>query len=91
MDHSTSTYLAVYLSQSSPYVRSPASLSNLHPAARFEGQVGELTDVQLVAISNSDWETSRSQIMAALQAGSGVTRIEVQQPKTRKKRGGDDF
>lgn len=91
MDHSANTYLAVFLSQSSPYIRSPSSLSALHPSVHPNGQVGELPDVQLIAIAKSEWDRSSAQIIAALQGGSGITKVEVQQPKTRAKRVNDEF
>lgn len=91
MDHSANAYVAVFLSQTSPYIRSPASLSSLHPAVKSEGQVGELPDVQLIAVPKSEWDTSKAQIITALQGGDGVTSVEVQQPKMRAKRVNDEF
>lgn len=84
-------FVAVYLSQSSQYIQNPSSLQSRHPSITHKGKVGELADVQLVSVAKANWESSQQQILNSLQSAPGVTRVEVQQLKTRTKRVKDEY
>lgn len=55
------------------------------------GKVGQLSDVQLVAIPKSAWAEYQEQIMGALQSAAGIQRVDVQDPKQRSKRSREEF
>ncbi|KAJ7134846.1 hypothetical protein C8R44DRAFT_610765 [Mycena epipterygia] len=91
LNYAANTYLAVTLPASSSYLETPASLGFVHPAVAHVGQVGAMPDVQLVSVPKQEWdvsETVRGEILAAFQA---VGKVDVQQPKQRAKRGGDEL
>ncbi|KAJ6508471.1 hypothetical protein C8R45DRAFT_893050 [Mycena sanguinolenta] len=91
LNYAVNTYLAVTLPSSSSFLQAPASLARLHPAVAHVGQVGEMPDVQIVSIPKDEWELSedkRAEILAAFQA---VGKVDVQVPKQRAKRGGDEL
>jgi len=91
LNYAANTYLAVTLPASSSYLQAPASLGLLHPAAAHVGQVGAMPDVQLVSVSKDEWEVSeakRAEILAAFRA---IGRVDIQEPKQRAKRGGDEL
>ncbi|KAK7048570.1 p-loop containing nucleoside triphosphate hydrolase protein [Favolaschia claudopus] len=91
LNHAANIYLAVTLPPASSYLQQPASLGLLHPAAAHVGQVGAMPDVQLVSVPKEEWEISeakREEILAAFRA---VGRVDVQAPKQRAKRGGDEL
>ncbi|KAF7288675.1 p-loop containing nucleoside triphosphate hydrolase protein [Mycena chlorophos] len=89
LNYAANTYLAVTIPASSQYyMQSPAALAELHPAAAYVGQVGELSDVQLVSIPKAQWESLETEIVAAFE---NVGKVDVQTPKQRVKRGGDEL
>ncbi|KAF7348423.1 p-loop containing nucleoside triphosphate hydrolase protein [Mycena sanguinolenta] len=91
LNYAANTYLAVTLPPSSSYLQAPASLALLHPAVAHVGQVGAMPDVQIVSIPKDEWELSedkRAEILAAFRA---VGKVDVQEPKQRAKRGGDEL
>ncbi|KAJ6621803.1 hypothetical protein B0H10DRAFT_2015828 [Mycena sp. CBHHK59/15] len=90
LNYAANTYLAVTLPASSSYLQAPASLGLVHPAIAHVGQVGGMPDVQLLSISKQEWEVEavREQILVSLK---DVGRVDVQEPKQRAKRGGDEL
>ncbi|KAK7038054.1 p-loop containing nucleoside triphosphate hydrolase protein [Favolaschia claudopus] len=91
LNYAANTYLAVTLPSASSYLHQPASLALLHPAAAHVGQLDAMADVQLVSVPKDEWEMSeakREEILAAFEA---VGRVDVQEPKQRAKRGGDEL
>ncbi|KAJ7777834.1 hypothetical protein DFH07DRAFT_730818 [Mycena maculata] len=91
LNYAGNTYLAVTLPPASSYLQTPASLGLVHPAVAHVGQVGEMPDVQLVSVPKQEWEVSeavRAEILAAFEA---VGKVDVQKPKQRAKRGGDEL
>jgi hypothetical protein len=51
------------------------------------GQVGEMKDIQLVAVPNLDWANVGEEVVKALRTKEGVARVDVQTaPKARAKR-----
>lgn len=91
LNYNQNTYLAVTLTSSSPYFSSPSGLAALHPAVAHVGQVGELQDVQLVSVPKETWEQGGDQILAVLKGADGVVYVNVQEPRQRVKRGGDEL
>ncbi|KAF7981081.1 hypothetical protein HWV62_35572, partial [Athelia sp. TMB] len=91
LDHSTNAYLAVTLTPASPYYHNPAGLCSFHPAINHIGQLGQLSDVQLLSVPKTEWDISRQEITNVLRAQAGVTRVDVQEVKQRAKRGRDEF
>ncbi|KAF7364989.1 p-loop containing nucleoside triphosphate hydrolase protein [Mycena venus] len=89
-NYAANTYLAVTLPASSSYLQAPASLGLLHPVVAHVGQVGAMPDVQLVSVAKDEWEVSekRAEILAAFKA---IGRVDIQEPKQRAKRGGDEL
>ncbi|KAJ7432759.1 hypothetical protein B0H11DRAFT_1759728 [Mycena galericulata] len=91
LNYGANTYLAVTLPSASSYLQNPVSLGLVHPAVAHVGQVGEMPDVQLVSVPKQEWEFSeaaREEILAAFKA---VGKVDVQEPKQRTKRGGDEL
>ncbi|KAJ7069572.1 hypothetical protein C8F01DRAFT_977204 [Mycena amicta] len=90
LNYYANTYLAITIPASSSYMHSPASLQKLHPAATYVGQVGAMTDVQLVSIPKAQWESSdtRAEILEAFKAAG---KVDIQEPKQRAKRGPDEL
>ena len=84
LDYDHNTYLAVTLSTASHIHFQPSPLSAVHPSLAYNGQVGELQDVQLFAVPKADWDH-------VLKAKQGVLGVEVQVPKQRVKRGIDEL
>ncbi|KAJ6462021.1 hypothetical protein C8R47DRAFT_1158767 [Mycena vitilis] len=91
LNYAANTYLAVTLPSSSSYLRAPASLGLLHPAVAHVGQVGAMADVQLVSIPKEEWEVSEARRAEILAAFKAVGRVDIQEPKQRAKRGGDEL
>ncbi|KZP03503.1 hypothetical protein FIBSPDRAFT_123312 [Athelia psychrophila] len=91
LDHATNAYLAVTLSPASAYYHNPSTLSSFHPAVHHIGQLGVLSDVQLLSIPKTEWDLSRNEITSSLRAQVGVLRVDVQEVKQRVKRGGDEL
>ena len=89
MDYNSNTYLAVTVSPNSPYMSNPASLADVHSELRYVGNVGELSDVQLLSVPKSQWETVQAAVQQALKGATGVQSVDVQVPKQRAKR--DEF
>ncbi|KIJ96047.1 hypothetical protein K443DRAFT_682592 [Laccaria amethystina LaAM-08-1] len=91
LDYDHYTYLAVTLSTAAHIRFQPSSLSAVHPSLVYNGQVGELQDVQLFAVPKADWDQVGEDILVALKAKQGVLGVDVQVPKQRVKRGKDDL
>ncbi|KAF7314563.1 p-loop containing nucleoside triphosphate hydrolase protein [Mycena kentingensis (nom. inval.)] len=91
LNHATHTYLALTLPPSSAYMQNPATLEQLYPKAAYVGQVGALKDVQLVSVPKTEWESPgmKDKIYDAFK--DVVVRVDVQEPKQRAKRGGDEL
>ncbi|KAJ7288080.1 hypothetical protein C8J57DRAFT_1278992 [Mycena rebaudengoi] len=90
LNYAANTYLAVTLPASSLYLQAPASLGLVHPAVAHVGQVGELSDVQLLSIPKQEWDVDavREQILSSFK---DIGRVDVQVPKQRAKRGDDEL
>lgn len=91
LDHSTNAYLAVTLTPASPYYHNPSTLASFHPAVNHIGQLGSLSDVQLLSVPKTEWDVSRNEITSSLRSKEGVLRVDVQEVKQRAKRGGDEL
>ena len=84
--------IAVTVSPTSGLYHDPDSLAAAHPVLLRLGRVGELQDVQLLAVPRQNWETAQGDVLAALNGLAGVLRVDVQDsPKRRAKRGGDEL
>jgi hypothetical protein len=91
LDHNANTYVAVTLSPGSPYLAQPTSLAK-HQALHYVGPVGELADVQLVAIPKVEWSSRGADVLGWLKGREGVAGVHVQTlPRTTAKRGGDEL
>lgn len=91
LNYAVNTYIAVTLPPASSYLQTPASLGLVHPAVAHVGQVGAMPDVQLVSVPKQEWEvseTARGEILAAFKA---IGKVDIQEPKQRTKRGGDEL
>ncbi|KAJ7625347.1 hypothetical protein DFH06DRAFT_1008080 [Mycena polygramma] len=91
LNYAANTYLAVTLPSASSYLQAPASLGLIHPAVAHVGQVGTMADVQLVSIPKDEWEVSEAKRAEILAAFKAVGRVDIQEPKQRAKRGGDEL
>ncbi|KAI5118089.1 hypothetical protein M0805_007739 [Coniferiporia weirii] len=90
MDYNANVYVAVSLTPSSIYSNTPISLS-AYPSVAYAGNVGELSDVKLLSIPKDEWPSNGEDILRILKADTeNVARVDVQQPMSRKKRGGYD-
>ncbi|TFK46383.1 hypothetical protein OE88DRAFT_1739486 [Heliocybe sulcata] len=93
LNHGTTTYLTVTLASSISPSSLPSYLNvNAEAAVALDnlGNVGELKDVHLVGVPKEQWDTWGSEIVQRLQAGPGVTDVQVvAAPSTRRKR--DEF
>ncbi|KAJ7367191.1 hypothetical protein DFH08DRAFT_949170 [Mycena albidolilacea] len=78
LNYAANTYLAVTLPASSSYLQAPASLGLLHPAVAHVGQ-------------RPEWEVSEAKRAEILAAFKAVGRVDIQEPKQRAKRGGDEL
>jgi hypothetical protein len=87
LDYNTHVYLAVTLSTTSPYIHAPSALENVHPSIAHMGQVGQMQDVQLLRVSKQNWNGMQDEILGSLR--QEVIRVDVQEPRTRVKRGGE--
>ncbi|KAG6892014.1 hypothetical protein C0992_002305, partial [Termitomyces sp. T32_za158] len=66
-------------------------LTMVHPAVTHVGQVGQLQDVQIFSVPNSEWESVQEDVLEKLSKANGVGRVDVQKVKARSKRGGDEL
>ncbi|TFL07906.1 hypothetical protein BDV98DRAFT_521140 [Pterulicium gracile] len=78
--------LAVTLQSSSSLMTNPAELATAHDSLTHVGQVGELSDVQLVSVPSTEWDAVKGDVLGALMGMDGVVRVEVQKAKQRAKR-----
>lgn len=78
--------LAVTLQSSSSLLANPAQLATAHDSLTHVGQVGELSDVQLVSVPSTEWDSVKGDVLGALMGMEGVVRVEVQKTKQRAKR-----
>ena len=89
LDYAANIYLAVSLTPSSAYHGSPIEVPSF-PAVTQIGNVGELSDVLLLAVPKDDWQSDGSTILQTLKEDKdNVVRVDVQEPKRRMKKGGD--
>jgi hypothetical protein len=100
LDYESQTYVAVTLSASSPYFTSPPALVARHPwlALNYVGQAGGLSDVHLYSIQKSELlkrggsiRDVESLVVQDLRGSDGVLRVEVQVPRQRIGRAGEDL
>ena len=69
----------------------PAALSSLKPSISYVGQVGQLEDVHLYSTPKGEGDQV-AQFLKERRGGSeGIIDVEVQVPKMRAKRGGDEL
>lgn len=91
LNHDINIYLAVSLAPSSQYSTSRIDLPS-YPSVSDIGPVGQLSDVKLLSIPKDEWENAGENILETLrQDKQNVLRVDVQMPKTRKKRGTDEL
>lgn len=91
LNYNTNTYLAVTLSPGSQYLQNAASLVERHSSLMHVGNVGQLDDVQLYGVPKAVWQREGDDILEILKQLEGVSRVDVQIPRTRSKRGGDEL
>lgn len=95
IDYTTNHYIAVTLQSTSPFYHNPAHLPAqtppLQPYLTYVGPVGSLQDVQLYSIPKSIFESVKDQVFATLEGMPDVSAADVQVPKQRAKRGGDEL
>lgn len=91
LDYQQNTYIAVTLSSDSPYFSSPELLTRDHSSLTHVGKVGQLADVQLLSIPKAEWDHNAEDILTFLRSKNGVGNVDVQVPKQRVKRGGDEL
>jgi hypothetical protein len=91
LNYAANTYIAVSLSAGSVYLHNPARLASVHPSITYVGPVGELPDVQLVSVAKDDWDKVNEEVLGSLTGCDGVGRVDVQAPRQRVKRGGDEL
>ena len=95
LDYASNVYLAVSLTPSSAYLTNaiqlnPTSFTNVN--INDLGTVGSLPDVKLLSVPKEEWETVGEDILRALkQDKENVVTVELQVPKQRVKRGGDEL
>ncbi|KAI1790447.1 hypothetical protein LXA43DRAFT_973632 [Ganoderma leucocontextum] len=83
--------ITVTLSPTSALYSSPDGLL-VHPLLTRLGHVGELQDVQVLSVPRESWFQAQGEVFGALNALSGVLRVDVQdQPRTRAKRRADEL
>lgn len=88
LDYNLNVYLAVSLTDASKYKYEPI---NIAPATDI-GNVGSLEDVKLLSVPKDAWLDAQEQILHILNGDrENVQRVDVQQPKLRTKRGGDEL
>ena len=88
LDYSTNVYLAVSLTPTSIYHNTPVQITSF-PTVNQVGNVGALTDVLLLAVPKTDWESGGGGILETLRGDkANVVRVDVQEKKRRAKRGG---
>ncbi|KAI0300957.1 hypothetical protein BC826DRAFT_883122, partial [Russula brevipes] len=84
LNYDTHTYLAVLLRPDSSILADP---SRVHPDLQHIGPAGALPDVHVFSVPKPTWEHSSTPIIHALRQTDGVIRVDVQEPRTRAKRG----
>lgn len=100
LDYELQTYIAVTLSSSSPYFTSPPALAARHAwiALNYVGQVGELSDVHLYSIPKSELvkrgrsiKDVENLVVQDIRGSDGVLHVEVQMPRQRIRRAGEEL
>ncbi|KAF9032924.1 hypothetical protein BJ165DRAFT_1357548 [Panaeolus papilionaceus] len=92
MDHSAHSYIAVTLAPNSPYFSNPASLTALHPALTYDGQVGALDDTHLYSVPKGEGDSAlheRDDVLGVLEErgpAGGIIHVELQQLQRRARR-----
>ncbi|KIM19413.1 hypothetical protein M408DRAFT_334407 [Serendipita vermifera MAFF 305830] len=87
-NYNLNKYLAVIFERDSEYISHPSDLVASVPALEYVGQIGQLQDSHLYAIPLAVWDTFD---MRQLESLRGITSVQIQEPKMRVKRGGDDL
>ncbi|KAG6859143.1 hypothetical protein C0993_004475, partial [Termitomyces sp. T159_Od127] len=90
LNYDLNTYISVTFSSSSPFFGEPAQLAMVHPAVTHVGQVGQLQDVQIFSVPNSEWDSVHKDVLEEMSKADGVGRVDVQNVKARSKRVGDE-
>ncbi len=86
-----SVLITVTLSPASALYSSPDGLL-VHPLLTRVGRVGELQDVQALSVPRESWFEAQGEVITALNALSGVLRVDVQDPpRTKVKRRADEL
>ncbi|PPQ66185.1 hypothetical protein CVT24_000162 [Panaeolus cyanescens] len=92
MDHNTHSYIAVTFAPHSPYMSLPASLTGLHSAMTYEGQVGALDDTHLYSVPKGEGESAleeRDDVLSVLEErgpAEGIVHYELQRLQQRARR-----
>jgi hypothetical protein len=91
-DYTQNKYIAVIFKRDSAYIHDPSTLITTSVARSngmdYVGQVGQLREAHLYSIPLSNWGTFD---IEGLRKVDGISSAEVQEPKMRAKRGGDEF
>ncbi|TEB24694.1 hypothetical protein FA13DRAFT_1638381 [Coprinellus micaceus] len=91
LDHSRNSYIAVTYAPRSTFISTPTALSSLKPSISYVGQVGALEDVHLYSAPKGEGDQI-AQFLKERRGGSeGIIDVEMQVPKVRAKRGGDEL
>ena len=87
LNYDTNIYLAVSLASASAYTSLPIVLPE-YPSVTQVGDVGALPDVKLLSVPKDEWLNIGEDVLRKLREDSvNIVRVDVQEPKTRKKRG----
>jgi hypothetical protein len=81
MDYEANTYLLVTLSDFCDI----STLQTVHPAVTYIGQVGQLTDIHRLGVSNQDWDQNKQEIRESLRR-AGIVLVDVDKLQQRAKR-----
>ena len=89
----SSVNLAVTFATTSPFLSNPSNLASAHPALhhlQYVKPAGELSDVLVYAVPRAnDGSDSLDMAVPALKSVESVLRVDVLEPRTRRKR--DEF
>lgn len=87
-DYNQHKYLALTFRRGSEYIEYPSNLVMSIPDLQYIGQIGQLKDAHLYGIPLAAWDTFD---VSQLESLRDVTSVQIQEPKMRAKRGGEEL
>ena len=87
-NYNLNKYLAVTFQLDSEYINNPSNLATSIPGLHYVGQIGQLREAHMYGIPLAVWD---SFAISQLESLRDVTSVQIQEPKMRAKRAGEEL